>query len=162
MAFQTVWYQSQLPEEVVELIEKEVLEDSTVPENNWVGGLIWHYLLRANRENFMYDIRHLDNSSVKYKVYNEGEGQTWHVDAKPLENDEEESRKISFTVQLSEYDEYEGGNVQFMDEGGRRYFMPRNRGCISLYDSNTLHRVQPVTKGTRKSLVGWCVGPQWN
>ena len=162
MAFQCMWYNTKLPEEVIELIEKDLTEQGTIPSTHWVAGMVWHYVNRANRENFMYNISHLAGDSVKFKKYNEGDGQTWHVDAKPLENDEEESRKISFTVQLSEYDEYEGGNVQFMDEGGRRYFMPRNRGCISLYDSNTLHRVQPVTKGTRKSLVGWCVGPQWN
>ena len=40
--------------------------------------------------------------------------------------------------------------------------MPRKRGCIALFDSKTLHRVMPVTKGTRKALVGWCLGPQWN
>lgn len=162
MAYQTTWYFSELPEDVIGLIEKEVTDQSKIPDTHWVGGLVWHYILRANRENFLYNLSHLDENSVKFKEYTEGDGQSWHVDAKPLEEDEEHVRKISFTVQLSDLNEYEGGNVQFLDEAGKKYFMPRKRGCIALFDSKTLHRVMPVTKGTRKALVGWCLGPQWN
>jgi len=48
-----------------------------------------------------------------------------------------------------------------MDESGNAYVVPRQRGCIVLFDSRTQHRVLKVTKGTRKSLVGWTVGPRW-
>ena len=161
MAFQSQWYFSSLPEKVVDLIEKEVGEDSSVPSSSWVGGFVWHFLKRANRENFCYELSHLDGDSIKYKVYNEGEGQTWHVDAKPLEDDDENVRKISFTVQLSDVDDYEGGNVQFMNEMGKSYFAPRKRGTMIIFDSRLNHRVCKVTKGVRKSIVGWCVGPRW-
>ena len=108
----------------------------------------------------MYNLSQLDNSSVKYKVYNEGDSQGWHNDADVIDGPGD-VRKLSFTLQLSNYNDYEGGNVQFLDEAGGKYFIPRNRGCIALFDSRTQHRVQKVTKGTRKALVGWCVGPQW-
>ena len=39
--------------------------------------------------------------------------------------------------------------------------MPRKRGVVALFDSRTQHRVEKVTKGTRKALVGWCVGSHW-
>ena len=161
MAFQSIWYLSKLPEKVVDLIEKDLTESSTIPETHWVGGLVWHYILRANRENYMYNVSHLDGDSVKFKTYNEGDGQTWHVDAKPQEGDED-VRKISFTVQLSDVDDYEGGNVQCLDEGGKIYNFPRQRGTVALFDSSTRHRVEKVTKGTRKALVGWAVGKKWN
>ena len=161
MAFQTQWYINELPEKMVELIERDVLEDSTIPDTHWLGGFVWHYITRANRENFLYDLSHLDNNSLKFKVYNEGDYQTWHNDAEPIESDGD-VRKISFTLQLSEYNDYEGGNVQMLDETGKKYYIPRKRGTIALYDSRTQHRVQKVTKGTRKSLVGWCLGPNWN
>ena len=161
MAYQSQWYFSTFPEKLVDLIEREVGEDSTVSADSWVGGFVWHFLKRANRENFCYELSHLDGDSIKYKVYNEGEGQTWHVDAKPLEDEEEEVRKISFTVQLSDLDDYEGGNIQFLDEGGRMYNAPRKRGAVILFDSSARHRVNKVTKGTRKSLVGWAVGKRW-
>ena len=70
-------------------------------------------------------------------------------------------RKLSFAMQLSYNDDYEGGNVQLMDEAGNAYVVPRQRGCIVLFDSRTQHRVLKVTKGVRKSLVGWTVGPRW-
>ena len=160
MAYQTTWYQSMIPTSMVDFIERDLTSDSSVPESHWVGGLVWHYILRANRENFLYDLSQLDNSSVKYKVYNEGDSQGWHNDADVIDGPGD-VRKLSFTLQLSNYNDYEGGNVQFIDEGGGKYFIPRNRGCIALFDSRTQHRVHKVTKGTRKALVGWCVGPQW-
>ena len=70
-------------------------------------------------------------------------------------------RKLSFSLQLSDPDDYEGGNVQLMDEAGNAYVVPRQRGSIVLFDSRTQHRVLKVTKGVRKSLVGWTVGPRW-
>ena len=71
MAFQSTWYQSMIPTSMVDFIERDLTSDSSVPESHWVGGLVWHYILRANRENFLYNLSQLDNSSVKYKVYNE-------------------------------------------------------------------------------------------
>ena len=161
MAFQTQWYFSSLPEDIVEIIEKNLTEDSSIPDSSWVGGFVWHYIIRANRENFCYNLSNLDGDSIKYKVYNEGDGQTWHVDAKPLEEEDEQVRKISFTVQLSDVDDYEGGNVQMLDEGGQMYNVPRQRGTVIVFDSATQHRVTHVTKGKRKSLVGWAVGKGW-
>ena len=70
-------------------------------------------------------------------------------------------RKLSFSVQLSNHDEYEGGNVQLLNDGGKKYIAPRQRGTIVLFDSRTPHRVLKVTKGTRRSIVGWVVGPRW-
>ena len=70
-------------------------------------------------------------------------------------------RKLSFAMQLSDPDDYEGGNVQLLDEAGNSYIVPRKRGTIVLFDSRTQHRVLKVTKGTRKSIVGWTVGPRW-
>ena len=69
--------------------------------------------------------------------------------------------KLSFVLQLSDPDDYEGDNVQLLDEAGNSYMAPRKRGCIMLFDSRTQHRVLKVTKGTRKSIVGWTVGPRW-
>ena len=70
-------------------------------------------------------------------------------------------RKLSFTLQLSDPDEYEGGNVQLIDESGKSYIAPRQRGTIILFDSRTQHRVIKVKKGVRKSIVGWVLGPRW-
>ena len=161
MAFQSTWYFTRLPQQVVDILDKEVTEEGTIPDTHWIGGFIWHYILRANRENFLYDISHLDRNSIKYKVYNKGEGQNWHVDAKPVESNDEDVRKLSFTFQLSNVDDYEGGNVELLDEADNKYYLPRDRGVVIVFDSRTQHRVEKIIEGTRKSLVGWCIGPQW-
>ena len=70
-------------------------------------------------------------------------------------------RKLSFSIQLSDPDDYEGGNLQLMDENNKSYIAPRQRGTIILFDSRTPHRVQKVRSGERKSIVGWVVGPRW-
>jgi PKHD-type hydroxylase len=204
LAFQSIWYFSDLPNKIVETIEEDLskfdreLGDSRlmgdclnkdkrnsknawIPTTHWTAGFIWHYIERANRENFLYDIRNIDGESMQYTQYGEGEFYGWHNDAglssqyKPVSvgnhhegraNDFvnenlELVRKLSFTVQLSDSDEYEGGNVQFLDESNNSYFAPRKKGSVVIFDSRTQHRVLKVTKGVRKSLVGWVVGPRW-
>ena len=205
MAFQTVWFQTGLPEEVVDIIERDLtaqyeakMADSRlhgdalnkdkrnsmnawVPTQHWVGGFIWHYIERANRENFLYDLTCVDGESIQFTRYQEGQYYGWHNDSglathyKPvsignrtdgraqdfMNENTELVRKLSFALQLSDPDDYEGGNVQFLDEGGSSYIAPRQRGCIMLFDSLTQHRVLKVTKGIRKSLVGGVVGPRW-
>jgi PKHD-type hydroxylase len=207
MAYQSVWYYNHLPEDVVDIVEKDLIENfdpsmadsklhgdalnkekrnsqnTWIPSSHWIGGFLWSYVERANRENFLYDLSNIDGESLQYTRYESGQFYGWHNDAglatqyKPVsvgnrgngqENVQdfvnencERVRKLSFSLQLSDPDDYEGGNVQFMDEAGKSYFAPRKRGCIVLFDSRTQHRVLKVTKGTRKSIVGWVVGPRW-
>ena len=207
MAYQSIWYFTDLPADVVNIIERDVSEkfdmnmgesrldgnavnkdkrnsyNAWIPTTHWVGGFLWHYVQRANRENFLYDLRCIDAESMQYTRYAEGQYYHWHNDSglashyKPISNgDRKETdkqqqdfmnentelvRKLSFTLQLSDPDDYEGGNVQLLDERGENYIAPRQRGCIILFDSRTQHRVLKVTKGTRKSIVGWVVGPRW-
>ena len=70
-------------------------------------------------------------------------------------------RKISFSLQLSDPDDYEGGNIQFIDESDKSYIAPRQKGSLIIFDSRTKHRVCKVRSGVRKSIVGWVVGPRW-
>ena len=205
MAFQSIWYHTDLPEDIVDILVRDVSEkfdeemrdsrlqgdtinknkrnsqNAWIPTTHWVGGFLWHYIERANRENFLYDLRNIDGESLQYTRYEEGQYYGWHNDAglpcqyKPvsegnrndgraqdfLNENIELVRKLSFSIQLSDPDDYEGGNFQLLDESGKSYIAPRQRGCIVLFDSRTQHRVQKVTKGTRKSIVGWTVGPRW-
>jgi PKHD-type hydroxylase len=138
---------------------------------------------RANRENFLYDLTNIDGESLQYTVYGEGEYYGWHNDAglasyyKPqssgnrghgeaiatdfINQNCEKVRKLSFSLLLSDPDTYEGGNLQLLDETGKSYIAPRQRGTIILFDSRSQHRVQKVKSGVRKSLVGWTCGPRW-
>ena len=193
MAYQSTWYYTNLPGDVVDIIERDLIEyfdpvmensrihgdelnkdkrnsyNAWVPTDHWVGGFVWHYVMRANRENFLYDLRCIDGESMQYTRYEEGQFYGWHNDAglatqyKPVavgnrmeglaqdfvNENLELVRKLSFALQLSDPDEYEGGNVQLLDETGKSYIAPRQKGCMMLFDSRTQHRVLKVTKGVR-------------
>ena len=68
-------------------------------------------------------------------------------------------RKLSITVQLSDENDYEGGDV--ICNYGSEMVMPRTQGIAVSFPSYALHGVKPVTKGTRYSLVAWITGPQF-
>ena len=205
MAYQSVWYYTNLPKDVIDIVERDLsqnfvgnMSDSRlhgdalnkdkrnsqnawVPTTHWIGGFLWHYIERANRENFLYDLRCIDSESVQYTRYAEGQFYGWHNDAglatqyKPVSVGNRQDglhqdfvnenielvRKLSFVLQLSDPTDYEGGNLQLINEMGQSYIAPRQRGTVILFDSRTQHRVLKVKKGVRKSLVGWTVGPRW-
>ena len=82
----------------------------------------------------------------------------WHADIGPGLLSK---RKISITVQLSEPDEYEGGDMEVFKGGSMKGPFdqaPRKAGCVFIFPSFMMHRVAPVTKGTRKSFVLWLGG----
>ena len=68
-------------------------------------------------------------------------------------------RKLSISVQLSDENDYEGGDV--ICNNGSEIAMPRTQGTVMAFPSYALHGVKPVTKGTRYSLVAWITGPQF-
>ena len=67
-------------------------------------------------------------------------------------------RKLSLTVPLN--DDYEGGEFQ-IQPGHAPEVLPQKAGRVIAFPSFLLHRVTPVTKGVRKSIVIWVVGPMF-
>ena len=156
-----------------------------VSTNHWSSGFVWNYVQKANRDNFCYDLTCIDGESMQYTTYEKGQFYKWHNDAglpalpRPertasssfsdehlryrdfLEENTRKIRKLSFVLQLSNPSDFRGGNLQIMDEYGKSYMAPRQRGTIILFDSRSMHRVLKVKEGVRKSLVGWVVGPRW-
>jgi len=210
LAYQAIWYNTELPSKVVDCIVEDLekykvdqnlqeskvgieegISDSDVrnskncwlPTSHWIGGFVWHYVQLANRDNFLFDIKCIENDNIQYTSYDVGEHYTWHIDAgisastipvsrgnsvlcNELVTDHlnyqcELIRKLSFSLQLSDDDSYEGGQLQFIDENKRSFFAPKKKGTICVFDSRMMHRVRPVTRGVRKSLVGWVSGPRW-
>ena len=80
-------------------------------------------------------------------------------------------RKLSYSVNLTHPDEYEGGHFEWCDpysvnplhDPERAIFRgqqsAREQGSIIIFPSFVYHRVTPVTHGRRHSLVGWIAGP---
>lgn len=71
-------------------------------------------------------------------------------------------RKLSFSVQLSDENEYEGGDFNFYRHSiTEKVTAPKTKGTFILFPSYVIHEVTPVTKGLRKSLVSWVQGPRF-
>ena len=72
------------------------------------------------------------------------------------------NRKLSMSIQLSDSDDYEGGDFRF-EQGINElpYEESREKGSILIFPSFYMHEVTPVTKGTRHALVTWIEGPKW-
>ncbi|MBV9549781.1 MAG: 2OG-Fe(II) oxygenase [Alphaproteobacteria bacterium] len=92
----------------------------------------------------------------QYSVYHGSEGGHfgWHID----QVRGAAHRKLSFSLQLSGPDEYQGGEL-VIHGGGQPATAPKTRGALVAFPSYTLHRVTPVTAGTRRALVFWTAGP---
>ena len=70
------------------------------------------------------------------------------------------TRKLSFTLQLSDPKDYVGGDLELYY--GQEPTVPtKEQGFVVVFPSYALHRVTPVTKGTRYSLVAWITGPSF-
>ena len=66
-------------------------------------------------------------------------------------------RKLSITVQLSNPNDYEGGNLELIN-GDKPIICEKQQGKLYAFPSFMLHRVTPITKGERNSLVAWVTG----
>jgi PKHD-type hydroxylase len=94
------------------------------------------------------------NDQLQYTIY-EGNGghYDWHADLGPTIS----NRKLSCVIQLSDPEDYEGGDLQ-LNNGSGVITIEKKKGRVVFFSSFVLHRVTPVTKGTRISLVSWLSG----
>ena len=92
---------------------------------------------------------------AQYTEYPEGGFYDWHVDNDVNMQHEPPVRKISMTCLLSPENEFEGGDLELMTEGKVAKI---KQGHAVFFASFIRHRVKPVTRGNRKSLVMWFGG----
>jgi PKHD-type hydroxylase len=85
----------------------------------------------------------------------------WHQDVRWPTQSTGFDRKLSFILQLSNSDEYEGGDLEFQHVKDWNPKEFRKMGKMLVFPSVMYHRVTPVTSGVRRSLVGWVEGPPW-
>ena len=111
--------------------------------------------------NKLYNFSLHEFEPVQYTVYHEGDHYDWHVDnhKEPYHNGM--IRKLSFTLCLN--DEFEGGDFNICEthpisEKTKVKSFTLKKGQMIIFPSHTWHKVNKITKGIRKSLVGWVVG----
>ena len=121
---------------------------------DWVIDKIMSQVVEANDTIWKFDLNSvIDN--IQYTEY-EGNGghYDWHLDIGPGSISH---RKISIVVQLSDPEEYVGGDLEIMT-GSDHTKIPRGKGNVIIFPSFLLHRVVPLVSGNRKSLVLWVGG----
>ena len=148
------------------------------------GALPWPELTKhifdsikiINEKNWKFDISECE--PLQYSIYSEGDFYNWHNDQREFVYDDGLIRKLSFTLFLNE--DYDGGDFEIaqlsgekelpkinvenvsatllINEGGMITGPQPSAGTMIVFPSQLWHRVAPVTKGPRKSLVGWFLG----
>lgn len=124
------------------------------------------YINNKNADIFNFDLyyNHLELQYTTYDSKVKGH-YTWHSDD-PLVSIQKKARKLSATIQLTTMgDDYEGGEFEIRDPRlGKNFDLPNyafEKGTIIIFPSALEHRVKPVIKGLRKSLVVFQFGPSW-
>lgn len=128
-----------------------------LPQAAWVMDRLMRVVAAANREAFGFDLTDFSESAQVARYGAEREGHfDWHSDigAGTLAA----RRKLTIVVQLSGPADYDGGALELRPDSNIRQ-APRERGLATVFPSFVLHRVTPVTAGTRWSLTLWAHGP---
>ncbi len=127
------------------------------PRYQWLYDRIWAAAEECNRLFFAAHIAAVEGNIQLARYDSSEQGfYDWHTDfsgVRPL-------RKISVSIQLSESEDYAGGDLELLF-GNRAQPLARARGTFIAFPSFILHRVTPVTRGTRWSLVAWILGNRW-
>jgi PKHD-type hydroxylase len=128
-----------------------------VEECKWLFQRLVDVIQKVNGEVFNFNLYGIQ--SLQYTIYKEEDQGFYspHRDAK-ITADNGFVRKLSFSLQLTDPSEYEGGKL-ILDTEFDEKTASKNFGSINFFPSDLLHEVKPVTKGCRHVLVGWVVGP---
>tara|TARA_B100000575_G_scaffold291551_1_gene297764 strand:- start:95 stop:679 length:585 start_codon:yes stop_codon:yes gene_type:complete len=109
-----------------------------------------------------------DRLDLQFVEYNEGAWFKRHQDTfLDISNRAmgEETRKISLTIQLSDTNDYTGGDVVITtsktEEGSNGTIISREQGSVTIFPSYFNHEVNKITSGVRYALVAWQWGPYW-
>lgn len=128
-----------------------------------IKSLIEDYAMRANRVHFGFDIS-FGTHEIQFTEYHGNQNGKYgmHIDTF-WDSPDFYDRKLSFVLQLSDPNSYEGGNFDFSVPGAdlTELQLFRQRGSVLVFPSYFMHGVQPVTKGIRYSLVSWIDGPKF-
>jgi PKHD-type hydroxylase len=174
------WFRNAIAEESITKIESElsetVLQVAVTGENNkdkslrsssikwipkthnwkWVYEICTDLIVEANNNMWNLDISTMLDD-IQYTEYYASENghYDWHID---VGHGDMSYRKISLAIQLSDPESYEGGDLEIWLGGSQPLKVPRGLGNAVVFPSFYMHRVTPVLKGVRKSLVMWAGG----
>jgi PKHD-type hydroxylase len=132
-------------------------------ENDWIHHRVSHIVGRRNSDMYQLDLAGFDG--FQFSLYDGAAGghYGWHMDMQTEPPNPAQHRKLSVVVMLSDPDEYEGGDLVLLPFGSpdRELRLRPKKGEMVFFYSFIPHKVEPVTKGKRCSLVTWAVGEKF-
>ena len=124
---------------------------------SWLIDKIENAVEKFNSAEFNYDISN-GMSEMNLLKYTPGGKYDWHHD---VIRGNKDHRKFTIILQLSNSSEYEGGDFEFRDANNLDMSKCKEKGSLIMFPSIMYHRIKPLTKGTRYSIVSWVNGPRW-
>ena len=162
----------ELSEKEIKDLKKKRNSDLVWLDDTWIYKEIHPYVHEANARakwNFQWE----RSEACQFTKYKLNQYYDWHCDSWDTPYDSPNTpqhgkiRKLSMTCQLTDGSEYEGGELEFDFRNNEPYTTEKNlrqakeilpKGSIIVFPSFVWHRVKPVTKGVRYSLVVWSIG----
>jgi PKHD-type hydroxylase len=155
-----------LPDTSATLDSGNVDEDVRKSKVSWIS--------QNSRTSFLYDrmafiARQLNGQffdfdlygfveDFQYTVYGpENDHYTWHMDKGKSTST---PRKLSLVLMLSDPSEYDGGDLEIWT-GNQPRVLDKTKGTVHAFPSFVMHRVTPVTRGIRRTVVIWIAGPKF-
>lgn len=125
---------------------------------DWLYNRLRYIVQNLNSDYYGFDVHGLCES-LQFSVYtSDKQGHyDWHTDAS---GNTQTPRKLSVVIQLSDPEEYQGGNLEILSSR-EPTVITKQKGLAVVFPSYVLHRVTPVTSGVRKTLVAWITGPKF-
>ena len=144
-------------------VNDEKIRGSTISwldNEGWLADKLQHIDRQLNGKFFGLDLwgfgELFQYTTYKY-VKKSKQHYDWHMNNGPNDN---VPRKLSMVLQLSNPSEYEGGDLELMT-GNIPHVCKKQKGLLYAFPSYILHRVTPITNGTRRTLVVWTSGPRF-
>ena len=144
------------------LVQSDTIRNSNIrflsPDKNssWIFERLTNTTEHINKQFFNFDLQGF-GENLQFTKY---EAPTGHYSFHTDSSIGLKIRKLSLVIQLTDETDYVGGDLE-IKLGDDEIKLHRTRGTLLCFPSYVLHRVTPVTEGTRYSLVAWVTGPQF-
>jgi len=151
--------------------EKVYIRDSKCAflDERWIYDLVLPVIVRANTNaGWKYEFDYIE--PIQFTKYGVKQYYNWHCDQTGCHNSVNKTddlnlnnkvRKLSVSINLSDPNDYDGGDLMLKQNGSNKNLTINEikpQGSIVVFPSYVWHKVTPVTKGTRYSLVLWTSG----
>jgi predicted 2-oxoglutarate/Fe(II)-dependent dioxygenase YbiX len=144
------------------IVDKQIRDVTRIPipVSKGIGATLTGIGINLNNAFYNFDV--IGSNQSEFLRYGLNGHYKIHIDTffDLKENPSELSQSRKLTILLFLNDDFEGGKL-FLKTGDDKFYPPQKAGDVLIFPSFFPHSVEPVTKGTRVSLVNWLVGPMF-